>query len=492
MRGRRVGPRSAVGTVIGGLVGILVCAACVTAQPASPSAGPSVVARISNPVSRTQLGQTPSPGPTPSQTPTPTPRPTPVATVAKTPAATSAATLPPAPTQTEPPPAASATDAGTSSPTLGPSESAEPTSSAPPPSETPRPTLAPGAGLGADTLESVDDFSQPGSWGTASEADGSVSYVDGTLAITVEAARTGLWSWHVPPLPAPHRVLQVEGTISVGDSRGGLMCGDATPDFLFGVISQDGRWYVGSIVSKVTATLASGDIPEEAHVAASARAHLSVECAVSSATSDRVVLRVNGIAAADVDTTQHLGPFDHAAVYGEAGDSPPRTVTFDDVSVRSGDTYTPDGKQDPAVDELLSRVPKDFRSNCTPNQPAGTAGLVAWLVCTPAGDVGEAQYYQFQNKATMNAAFDGHLKRDGSSATGVDCAQRPSTVNYTIRNPDTGVPEHAGRLSCYANPDGPGRLYMWTDEKLAILSFGLATGSYMDLWNWWLDAGPNR
>jgi hypothetical protein len=33
---------------------------------------------------------------------------------------------------------------------------------------------------------------------------------------------------------------------------------------------------------------------------------------------------------------------------------------------------------------------------------------------------------------------------------------------------------------------------MWTDEKLAILSFGVSTGSYMDLWNWWLDAGPNR
>jgi len=370
---------------------------------------------------------------------------------------------------------------------VAPSDTASPL-----PSASLRPTLAPGAGLGADTLESQDDFSQPGSWGTASDATGSVAYVEDALAITVNTATSGLWSWHVPPLPEPHRVLRVTGTIDVGGSRGGLMCGNGTPDFLFGVISWDGRWYVGSIVNRSTTTLTSGDLPDGAMPDASGHADLSVECAVTGGPSDRILVRVNGIQVADFDGAPQLGPFDHAAVYGEAGDSPPQTVTFDDVSILSGDTYTPDGRLDPAVQELLGRVPRDYRGNCTPNQPTGDAGLLAWLVCTPAGDVDEAQYYQYQNKSSVNAAFDSFLKRDGPGATGIDCEQRASTVNYTIRNPNTGVPEHAGRLACYPDPNSSGRLYMWTDEKLAILSFGVSTGSYMDLWNWWLDAGPNR
>jgi hypothetical protein len=384
-------------------------------------------------------------------------------------------------------------------PSVGPSETASPgpTASPPPspspaPTGSPRPTLAPGTGLGADTLESQDDFSQPGSWGTASDATGSVAYVSGGLAITVNTATSGLWSWHVPPLPEKHRVLRVQGTVEVGGSRGGLMCGNGTPDFLFGVISWDGKWYIGSIVGNATTTLASGDLPEGAMPDASGHADLSVECAVTADATDRVLVRVNGMQVADFDAAPQVGPFDHAAVYGEAGDSPPQTVSFDDVSVMSGDTYTADGKLDRAIQDLLSRVPRDYRGNCTPNRPAGDAGLVAWLVCTPAGDVDEARYYQYQNKASVNAAFDSYLKRDAAGATGIDCQQRPSTVNYTIRNPNTGVPEHAGRLACYPDPDGAGRLYMWTDEKLGILSFGVATGSYMDLWNWWLDAGPNR
>jgi len=483
-----VGPRSAVGTVVAGLVVMLVSAACVSVEPAPLRPGSGASGGLATSTSGTQAVATILPAATPgsAQLPTapasPAPSPVPATGDSITPTEASAIPLPATGSETSPP-----------EPSALPSETVAPSDTASPlPSASLRPTLAPGAGLGADTLESQDDFSQPGSWGTASDATGSVAYVEDALAITVNTATSGLWSWHVPPLPEPHRVLRVTGTIDVGGSRGGLMCGNGTPDFLFGVISWDGRWYVGSIVNRSTTTLTSGDLPDGAMPDASGHADLSVECAVTGGPSDRILVRVNGIQVADFDGAPQLGPFDHAAVYGEAGDSPPQTVTFDDVSILSGDTYTPDGRLDPAVQELLGRVPRDYRGNCTPNQPTGDAGLLAWLVCTPAGDVDEAQYYQYQNKSSVNAAFDSFLKRDGPGATGIDCEQRASTVNYTIRNPNTGVPEHAGRLACYPDPNSSGRLYMWTDEKLAILSFGVSTGSYMDLWNWWLDAGPNR
>ena len=151
------------------------------------------------------------------------------------------------------------------------------------------------------------------------------------------------------------------------------MCGNGTPDFLFAVISSDDRWYVGSIVSEATRTLESGDLPDGALPDPDGRAHLSIECAVTADAADRVLVRVNGIAVADFRAAPRIGPFDHAAVYGESGDSPPQTVTFDDITVTSGDTYTPDGRLDPEVEDLLARVPREFRSDCTPNHPAADA-----------------------------------------------------------------------------------------------------------------------
>jgi hypothetical protein len=471
--------------VVAGLVVMVVVAACVSVEPAPlrVSSGASLGAGPSASSSHGTGASLPTVTPGPPSHPLPT--------LALPVSAAASATEPATPSETVGSP--STAGPADTAPSPLPSGTAEPAGSpAPTPSQRPRPTLAPGAGLGADTLESQDDFSQAGNWGTATSATGSVAYTGGKLAITVNTATSGLWSWHIPPLPDPHRVLRVEGTIDVGGSRGGLMCGNGTPDFLFGVISWDGKWYIGSIISRTTATLDSGDLPDGALPDSNGLAHLSVECAVTGGIADRILLRVNGIQVADFDAAPQLGPFDHAAVYGEAGDSPPQTVTFDDVKVTSGDTYTPNGKLDPAVQDLLARVPSDYRSNCTPNQPAAGSTVIAGLMCTPAGDVDTAQYYQYQNKATMNAAFDFHLTRDGQNATGIDCQQRSSTVNYTIRNPNTGVPEHAGRLACYADPDSTGRLYMWTDEKLSILSFGVSSGSYLDLWNWWLDAGPNR
>ncbi len=492
-----MGPRSAVGTVVAGLIVMLVGTACVSVEPAPlrPGSGATGGLAASTPSAQAVTASLPT---LPVATAGSARPPTATASAAPTPGLTTGDPVtgdPATPTETSAPISPSANETTSPEPSVGPSETAAPSDSgspSPASSPSPRPTLAASAGLGAGTLQSQDDFSQPGSWGTASDSTGSIAYANEALAITVSGAASGLWSWHVPPLPEPHRVLRVTGTIDVGGTRGGLMCGNGTPDFLFGVISWDGQWSVGSIVSDATTTLASGDLPDGAMPDASGHADVSVECAVTGGTTDRVLVRVNGIQVADVDVTPHLGPFDHAAVYGEAGDSPPQTVTFDDVSIFSGDTYTPDGKLDPAVQELLGRVPRDFRGDCTPNQPAGDSGVVAWLVCTPAGAVDQAQYYQYQNKATVNAAFDAYLKRDGIGATGIDCEQRPSTVSYTIRNPNTGIPEHAGRLACYPDPYSQGRLYMWTDEKLAILSFGVSTGSYMDLWNWWLDAGPDR
>ncbi len=105
--------------------------------------------------------------------------------------------------------------------------------------------------------------------------------------------------------------------------------------------------------------------------------------------------------------------------------------------------------------------------------------------CQPAGTADIAWYYQFDSVATMDAGFDSFLP---ATATGQDCRQGPSSVTYKIGD------EPAGRLACYENSGTIGGVQAhWTDEKLKILTFGEeSSGSYQDLHDWWLTAGPDR
>ncbi len=85
----------------------------------------------------------------------------------------------------------------------------------------------------------------------------------------------------------------------------------------------------------------------------------------------------------------------------------------------------------------------------------------------------------------MDAAFDAFLP---ATATGTDCKQGPSSVTYKIDS------QPAGRLACYENTGTNGGVQAhWTDTQLKILAFGQeSSGSYPELREWWLTAGPDR
>ena len=122
---------------------------------------------------------------------------------------------------------------------------------------------------------------------------------------------------------------------------------------------------------------------------------------------------------------------------------------------------------------------------CRPPPLSGLDGQIAGISCQPAGSAEVAWYYQFDSVASMDAGFDSFLP---ASASGKDCRQGPSSVSYKIGD------KPAGRLACYENTGTNGGLQaQWTDTQLKILAFGQeSSGSYSDLREWWLTAGPDR
>jgi len=243
---------------------------------------------------------------------------------------------------------------------------------------------------------------------------------------------------------------------------------------------------------------------------------------------DRAVMSVDGSKVAEIQLADVIGPFDRVAVY--AGDvHAPFTAVFDDLSAFVGDARAgqvgdpaaasePDASQlpsgtpgpttpptpaptqapsvapsvvpgpsmSPAQQALLARVPSALRDGCGPADPlANTQGQLAGITCRPAGAADVAWYYAFDSVATMDTAFDAFRP---AGLTGHDCKVGASLVTYQI----SGQP--AGRLACYPNTGSEGAIqFQWTDEQLRILAFGqLGSGSYPDLYGWWLDGGPDR
>jgi len=154
------------------------------------------------------------------------------------------------------------------------------------------------------------------------------------------------------------------------------------------------------------------------------------------------------------------------------------------VSVSSGSQY-----EDP-VAALLKHVPGTFSSSCTATTPNTKVGQTAAFVCNPAGDVDQAEYYQYTGKQAMDDDFDAIIKQSGADLSGSDCSVGPSEYGYAINK------VHAGRLSCYANPGSlGGLLFMWTDEQLGIIAIGVSTSfTYSQLNDWWKGdtSGPVR
>jgi TIR domain len=408
------------------------------------------------------------------------PAPTSIAVASGTPGGTAAA-ITPTPTQvpTSAPaatPQPSATGAGASAEPQTPPPTSGPTAQ-----PTPVRVVPPGIGLGASSPEMDETFTTPGSFAVTSDERGSLAYAGGGFEITVSSTNYYLWSPHI--LPGGHAVLRARASITVGtdEANGSLMCGNGSPDYLYGAVGRANQWVIGSIIANSIQVIESGTIPVAAQVKPGKALDVRLECAVTGASTDRVQLIIGGIKVADTSTAPRVGPFSAVALMASSGTITPAASHFDNLSVWSGATFRE------ATENLRDHIPSTFATQCNPTQENGAAGQVAALMCKPAGDIEQAEYYAFDTEALMTKEFADTLGTSGTSATGKDCAVGPSTLRYNdVTNKD------AGTVACFPNPgDSGGLLILWTNETLDILSAGIDVGgTYAGLNTWWIHAGP--
>lgn len=295
----------------------------------------------------------------------------------------------------------------------------------------------------------------------------------------------------VRALPEPVPVLRVAATVTLGDGAGavGVSCatGGERPELLTGEVTTRDTWRIATVVDGVRTPIAEGPLPLSVELSGGGTVSLAVECAATGTDAgDRAALWVDGQVVGDVTSAPSLGQWERAALMATV-DQPALIAFFDDALVDSGDRYAP-VDADPTVLDLLDHVPSTWRDSCTARRPVGTDALVAGIVCAPAGEAAQAEYYRYANRDALDAAFAARLEAAaGQSLDAGDCSVGPSLLGWSV----PGGSE--GRIACFENRDALGGLQVvWTDTRLGILALGVRTDAgYADLYDWWLGAGPD-
>jgi hypothetical protein len=148
---------------------------------------------------------------------------------------------------------------------------------------------------------------------------------------------------------------------------------------------------------------------------------------------------------------------------------------------------SPETSSDPAA-ALESHAPAAFASTCSALTPQTATGVVAVIGCTPTGtgDPTSVQYYQYDNAADMNAAFENAVAGATEDGTCDQAGQR-GTYQFT-----TGP--GPGSWACFYNTSNEGDM-MWTDANLDILAVAtdpVETPQQLHDWFFSLaDTGPD-
>ncbi len=464
-------PAVVAGTILVALVAVIGGFILLNAGKSGPTPSPSASTIAF--VSPTPDLSTPSPSvpatPSPSVLTTPTAGTTAVPTETAGASATPVATSSPTPTGA-PSPTSVETAPPTPEPTTGPT--------VPPGGE----TVGPGLGLGAVAQVFADDFSTKTHWGTSTDYLGSSEYIPGGFQFTIAEPGHSRWSWAKVPLPQTAMRVVATVHLGTGSPSGSVMCGNSSNNFFFGLIGSNGVWYIGSLINKTFLDITNGPLPTGTKPDANGQARVSLECAVTApGGKNRLRLTINDIVVADEVVGTDLGPYVDAGLEGEGSTPSPSVVSFTDLVVYGGDTYSDPGAA------LMKHVFVDYRPDCAAQTPAPVAGQVAAVQCAPAGKADTAHYEQYDSLSNMDAAFAEMLPQN---LPGTDCSQGPGKQGYSL----SGV--HAGDLACFADPkNASGVQFAWTDEQLNILSTAtLASGDYGTLHKWWLsaDSGPMR
>jgi hypothetical protein len=149
---------------------------------------------------------------------------------------------------------------------------------------------------------------------------------------------------------------------------------------------------------------------------------------------------------------------------------------------------SPGTSSDPAA-ALESHAPTAFASTCRALTPQTTmTGVVAVIGCAPtgAGDPTSVQYYQYDNAADMNAAFENAV--GGTTEDGA-CDQAGQRGTYQFTNGPG-----AGSWACFYNTSNEADM-MWTDTGLDILAVATdPVETPQQLHDWFFspaDTGPD-
>jgi hypothetical protein len=340
--------------------------------------------------------------------------------------------------------------------------------------------------LGADRLVLEEPFDDPARWPPQEVAAGSIAVVDGALRIAVADDETALSTFRSLPDTVPVMRAGASVTLNATDGSVGLVCaaGTGEPKGIAGTVTTRDTWQVLVVEDGTTAIVAEGALPPQVGLAGGGSAGLAVECAeTGTEAGDRVAVWVDDIIVADVTLGRSLGPWDQVGVLGSAA-IPPLIGIVDDATVHVGDAYDP-AAADPAVLALLERIPDGWRDACVATRAARGSGVLASVICAPAGDAEQAEYTVYESPEALRAAFRQVVADAPEPPTGADCQLGPSDFGWSIPG------ESFGLLACFENPDQPGgRVIAWTDETLGALGLGVVTGGgYPELYDWWLGAG---
>jgi hypothetical protein len=142
-----------------------------------------------------------------------------------------------------------------------------------------------------------------------------------------------------------------------------------------------------------------------------------------------------------------------------------------------------------ASQQLLARVPASFASSCKPvSVPAADAsqGVDAEVACQPdaLGSGGSIAYAHYRTQGAMQDMYDGLTQ----GVPPGDCTSGTGQGSYSLQSSSQPV----GDLACLT--DKGQRVFVWTDNSLAILSIAASNSmTFEDMYQWWLgDGGPEH
>ena len=392
---------------------------------------------------------------------------------------TPAATPTVAPTPTEEP-----TEEPTAEPTEEPTAEVTEEPTAEPTPEGPAATPAAIEDFGATELVFADDFSDDNSgWGVGPNAGGNVAYVSGALQFDTVAAEA--WMWSRRAMPELQNVVHIEADfMPTAAGYQGLLCAD-NDDTLWGAVANgEGVW----VFIKLTAdgsTILSSNQEEGFATTPGATTRIGLDCEGTAAGGFRMQLSLPDSGAATIyegAIDEGSAQFDRAGVYSESSANP-YSLRVDNLFVYGGTGETP--TMSDAATALLGHVPTEWQADCF--ESVGNPfdeGIAAAVSCTLSDDRSDfIDYLQFDTQANMETTYQQRVDIYSVESQG-SCQTGPNETSYTIGGGETG------RILCA--PSVIGARYDWTHNDLTILStLTDFEGSYEDLYQDWLVAGPN-